>query len=299
MEAKAFATMKKENNIPDVSVLIYKEANKYMDAQYPHQKKIKSGTKNTVSRSFHMPPKKTLAALFILFVLFLCLVFLLWKRNELYPFGNDVTIIVDPIKGDNTKVVPQNLTLTILEEAKTSEPFSEAMQKCFDTAIREFMLEPLIVRENAKMILECNGTRREFVSGTGENYLEVSWVHSQIHYMVREANSQVYMARLGRHPLPLSLGSILEVCQRLVTLEESEELRQCLNKAIEEFPKEPQVLQDNAVLEVSCGGRHVTFRSEALQNETNEINVYKDMQGEVVFQVKARGAAWWARKFQV
>ncbi|XP_070594009.1 uncharacterized protein [Erythrolamprus reginae] len=283
MEAKVFATMKKENNIPDLSVLIYKEANKYMDAQYPHQKKIKSGTKNTVSRGFHKPPKKILTVLFILFVLVLCVVFLLWKQN----------------KGDNTKVVPKNLTLTILEEAKASEPFSEAMQKCFDTAIREFMLEPLIVRENAKMTLECNGTRREFVSGKGENYIEVYWVDSQAHYRVKEANSQVYVARLGRHPLPLNLGSILEVYQQLVTLEESEELRQCLNKAIEEFPKEPRVLQDNAVLEVSCGGSHVTFRSEALQNETNEINIYKDMQGKVEYIVNARGKAWWARKFRM
>ncbi|XP_070594007.1 uncharacterized protein [Erythrolamprus reginae] len=273
MEAKAFATMKKENNISNESFLIDEEANKYMDTQYPHLKQIKSGTKNTVSRGFHKPPMKRLATL----VLFL--------------------LSVVPIKGGNTKAVPKNLTLTILEEAKTSEPFCEAMQKCFDTAIREFMLEPLIVRENAKMILECNRTRREFVSGKGENYIEVYWVDSQTHYTVKEANSQVYVARLGRQPFPLNLGSILKVYQQLVTLEESEELQQCLYKAIEEFPKEPQALQDNAVLEVSCGGSHVTFCSEALQNVTNEINVYQDMQGEVVFQVKAIGAAWWARPF--
>ncbi|XP_070594006.1 uncharacterized protein [Erythrolamprus reginae] len=317
---RASATITEENNIRNEPFLIDEEANMYIRmltlSSYPKKMWVlllkqsstlwhntKNGI-NTVSRIFHMRPLtlpsiKTL--LFILLVLLLSSFVLLWKGNGLgirYPSGNKVTTIVDPIKGGNTKAVPKNLTLTILEEAKASEPFSEAMQRCFDTAIREFMLEPLIVRENAKMTLECNGTRREFVSGKGENYLEVSWVDSQAHYAVKEANSQVFVARLGRQPLPLNLGSLWKVYDQLVCLEGSEEMRQCLRKTIEEFPKEPQAVQVNAVLEVSCGGSHVTFRSEALQNVTNKIHVYKDMQGKVVYIVNARGKAWLARLFR-
>ncbi|XP_032064819.1 uncharacterized protein LOC116502910 isoform X2 [Thamnophis elegans] len=253
-----------------------------------------------------------------------------------YPFGNNMTPAADPIKEEavpknltvsilqeaqkseplcedmencfdraikefvsepqilKEKAVPKNLTVSILQEAQKSEPFSEAMGNCFDKAIKEFVSEPQIVKENAKMVLECDGTRREFVSGKGENSIEVFWVDGQTHYTVREANSQVYIARLGRRELPLSLGSLLNVYQQLAS-PEGQELQQCLDKVIEKFPKEPQTLQDNAVLQVSCGGSNVTFRSEA---GTNEINVYKDTQGEIVYNVKARGRAWWDRLFK-
>ncbi|KAK9405899.1 hypothetical protein NXF25_004673 [Crotalus adamanteus] len=201
--------------------------------------------------------------------------------------------VVVHAKGDNTEAVPKNLTVPILLEAKKSEPFCEAVDNCFDKAIKEFMSEPRILQENAKMILECNGTKKEFVSGKGENYIEVFWVDGQTHYQVRETNSQVYVARLGRQHLPLSLGSLLNVNQQLASREGSEELRRCLNKTIEVFPKEPQAVQNDAVLEVSCGGSNVTFRSQAGKNE---INVYED-HGKIVFNVKSRGWAWWARQF--
>lgn len=300
--------MKEENNFPK-SFPIDEEANEFKlvdRSSYPKKvflqqstmlwRNIKSGIKNTASCIFRkypltLPPIKSVTLAFILFFLFFSL-FLFLKVNRLvarYPFGYHETVIV-PIK----EAVPKNLSLTILLEAWKSEPFCEAMEDCFDTAIKEFRSEPQIVKENAKMILECNGTRKEFVSGKGENYIEVFWVDGQTHYTVKEANSQVYVARLRHQPLPLNLGSILNVSQQLASLKGSEELRQCLNEIIEEFPKEPYVVQDNAVLEVSCGGSNVTFRSGAGKNE---INVYKDLQGKIVFKVKGRGWAWWARLF--
>ncbi|XP_058025094.1 uncharacterized protein LOC131191211 isoform X2 [Ahaetulla prasina] len=301
----AFATMKEENNLPK-PFLIDEEADAFKlvcRSSYPKKiwglflqqstmlwHNIRSGIKNTVSCVFHkypltLPSIKGLTLVFILVFLFL----LLKVNFTRHPFGYNITPIV-PFK----EAAPKNLTVTSLLEAQKSEPFCEAMKNCFDTAIKEFTSEPQIVKENAKMILECNGTRKEFVSGKGENYIEVFWVDRQTHYTVKEANSQVYVARLRRQPLPLNLGSLLNVYQQLASLEGSEELRQCLNKAIEEFPKEPQVVQDNAVLQVSCGGSNVTFRSEAGKNE---INVYKDTQGKIAFRVKGREWAWWARLF--
>ncbi|XP_034277567.1 uncharacterized protein LOC117668003 isoform X2 [Pantherophis guttatus] len=310
----AFATMKEDNNFPKL-FLIDEEANEFKlvyRSSYPKKvwglflqqstmlgRNIKSGIKNTVSCVFHRYPltlpsikSVTLARCGGGVLVFLFLLFLLLKENRLvarYPFGYPKTAIV-PIK----EAVPKSLTVTNLLEAQKSEPFCEAMENCFDTAIKEFTLEPQMVKENAKMILECNGTRKEFVSGKGENYIEVFWVDGQTHYTVKEANSQVYVARLRRQSLPLSLASILNVDQQLASLEGSEELRQCLNEIIEEFPKEPHTVQDNAVLEVSCGGSNVTFRSG---DGKNEINVYKDTQGKIVFNVKGRGWAWWARLF--
>ncbi|XP_039217092.1 uncharacterized protein LOC120316029 isoform X2 [Crotalus tigris] len=257
--------------------------------------KIKSGIKNNVFCSSHqytitLPPIKRLTWAFILVVL---VVLLFCYYQQCIHLGTMCPPSIVHAKGDNTEAVPKNLTVPILLEAKKSEPFCEAVDNCFDKAIKEFMSEPRILQENAKMILECNGTRKEFVSGKGENHIEVFWVDGQTHYQVRETNSQVYVARLGRQHLPLSLGSLLNVNQQLASREGSEELRRCLNKTIEVFPKEPQAVQNDAVLEVSCGGSNVTFRSQAGKNE---INVYED-HGKIVFNVKSRGWAWWARQF--
>ncbi|XP_032064816.1 uncharacterized protein LOC116502908 isoform X2 [Thamnophis elegans] len=317
MKAKAFATMEKDNDLLK-PFLIDEEANELKPVVRSSYLKnilqkstmlwhnIKSGIKNTGSHIFHqyqstLPSIRSLTSafipfylVFVLFLIVLLLVIIVLLVNGLgtrYQFGNNMTPAADPIKEE---AVPKNLTVSILQEAQKSEPFSEAMGNCFDKAIKEFVSEPQILKENAKMILECNGTRSEFVSGKGENSIEVFWVDGQTHYTVREANSQVYVARLGRRELPLSLGSLLKVSQQLASLEGQEELQQCLDKVIEKFPKEPQTLQDNAMLQVSCGGSNVTFRSEA---GTNEINVYKDTQGEIVYNVKARGRAWWDRLF--
>lgn len=309
----ALATMKEENDLSQ-PLLLDEEANerklvcrssylktlwelRYKNQYYDYATvlwhKIKSGIKNNVFCSSHKYTiPLTLAFILVGLVVLLCLTF---RLCAMCPFGNKVPPVVVHAKGDNTEAVPKNLTLPNLLEAKKSEPFCEAMDNCFDKAINEFMSEPRILQENAKMILECNGTRKEFVSGKGENYIEVFWVDGQTRYRVREANSQVYVARLGRQPFPLSLGSLLNVYQQLASREGSEELRRCLIKTIEEFPKEPQAVQNDAMLEVSCGGSNVAFRSEAGKNE---INVYEDEHGKIVFNVKSRGWAWWARLFK-
>ncbi|XP_026542726.1 uncharacterized protein LOC113424982 isoform X1 [Notechis scutatus] len=310
-------TMKEENDFPK-PFLLDEEANEFKLVSISSYLKkiwgfllqqstmlwhnIKSGIKNTVSCIFrkypvNLPFIKILKIFILVFLLFsLVSILLLLKEKgigKIYPFGNNVATSVVLVKGDNTETIPKDLTATVLLEAKESEPFCEAMKNCFDTAVNKFESEPRIVKENAKMILKCNGTRKEFVSGKGENYIEVFWVDGQTYYTVKEANSQVYAARLGRQPL--NLGSLLKVYQQLVSLEGSEELQQCLNKTIEKFPKEPHAVQDNAVLQVSCGESNVTFHSGAGENE---INVYKVMQGEIVFNVKAKGWAWWARLFR-
>ncbi|KAM6472713.1 uncharacterized protein PHA67_005778 isoform 2-T2 [Liasis olivaceus] len=298
MAAKAFATMKEDSDLLETFLLDEDYREHKLVCRSSYQKKprglpllnsavllhnIKSGIKYNVSyfsRKCTMtgPPLKRSTLVLILVPSILLTIGGMWVWHNL-PIA-----VADP----------KNLTVATLLEAKKSEPLCGAMEKCLDKAIKEFILELDIVKENAKMILECNGTRKEFVSGKGENYIEVFWVDGQTYYTVKEANLKVHMARLGRQPLPLSLASILNVYQELASHEGLDDLRQCLNKTIEEFPKEPSDVQNNAKLVVSCGENNVIFRSAAGKNE---ITVYKDMHGKIEFNVKYTGWAWWARLF--
>ncbi|XP_053159500.1 uncharacterized protein LOC128348032 isoform X2 [Hemicordylus capensis] len=191
-------------------------------------------------------------------------------------------------------VMPEDLSVATLQEAREKEHL-EAMRNCLDKAFEEFYQEPNMVKKNAKMVLQCNGTRREFLSGKGENHIEVVQINDKIDYILDEASPEVHMARLGRHSFPLNLISINEVLDDLASWEGSEELQACLNKALKEFPQEPMSVQDNASLVVVCGRKNLTFISGKGQNE---INVYKeDTDEEIQYQVKATGWAWWARLF--
>ncbi|XP_061475038.1 uncharacterized protein LOC133380885 [Rhineura floridana] len=200
--------------------------------------------------------------------------------------------------GENTTAA-KNLSLASLLDAKNQEPHWGAMHNCLAEAVQKFSEEPEMVRKNARMILQCNGTRQEFVSGKGEIRIEVVWINGMASYILDEATPEVHMARLGRHPLPLSLASISGVLQDLAsniskTQECLGELQSCLSKALQEFPLEPATLQDNAKLVVTCGGENLTFISG---NGDSEINVYRE-RGEIQFQVKPTWQAWWARLFK-
>nr|XP_020670873.1 uncharacterized protein LOC110091191 [Pogona vitticeps]XP_020670874.1 uncharacterized protein LOC110091191 [Pogona vitticeps]XP_020670875.1 uncharacterized protein LOC110091191 [Pogona vitticeps] len=191
-------------------------------------------------------------------------------------------------------VVPENLTLATLLAAETEEPQGGAMRNCLEKAVQEFSEEPSIVKKNTRMILQCNGTKREFLSGKGGNLIEVVWINEKVSYtLVHEAHPDVYLARLGRHPLPLNISSIQSVLQDVASHNGSEELRSCLRKALAELPWEPVIVQDNAKMVVSCGGTNLAFISGKGQTE---INVYReDPHGEIQYAVKATGWAWFLR----
>ncbi|KAJ7317240.1 hypothetical protein JRQ81_003402 [Phrynocephalus forsythii] len=130
--------------------------------------------------------------------------------------------------------VPKYLTLGMLLAAEREEPRGGAMRDCLEKAAEEFSLEPRIVKSNAKMTLHCDGTKWEFLSGKGENLIEVVWINGKVSYaLAHEAHPDVYLARLGRHPLPLSLSSIVGVLQDVSSHNGSEELQSCLRKALE------------------------------------------------------------------
>nr|XP_020667943.1 uncharacterized protein LOC110089314 [Pogona vitticeps] len=194
-------------------------------------------------------------------------------------------------------VVPENLTLATLLAAEMEEPQGGAMRNCLEKAAQEFSEEPSIVKKNTRMILQCNGTKREFLSGKGGNLIEVVWINEKVSYtLVHEAHPDVHLARLGRHPFPLSLGNIFCVLQDVISYNGSEELQSCLREALKQLPCEPLIVQDNAKMVVSCGGKSLTFISGEGQTE---INVYReDPHGPIQYVVKATGNAWWSRYFK-
>lgn len=194
-------------------------------------------------------------------------------------------------------VVPEKLSVATLLKAQSQEPPQGAMRNCFNEAVLKFSEEPDVLKKNARMVLQCNGTRREFLSGEGENAIEVVWISGRVDYLVHEASPQVRVARLGRHPLPLNLTTVIGVREDLAIQGALEDLQGCLDKVVQEFPSEPEVVQTNAILMVSCGA-DLSFISGEGQTK---INVYREnnIDGDIQYQVKTTGWwAWWARLFK-
>ncbi|XP_044307735.1 uncharacterized protein LOC123034451 [Varanus komodoensis] len=257
--------------------------------------------KSTMTEVTRSPvQRRTWISILVLILLFLLIIMgILFFYNSALWWQQSL-VEVDRIRvGENITapilVPPKNLTVAALLEAKMQEPHRGAMRSCLDESIREFFLEPDMVKKNAWLILQCNGTRQEFLSGKGENHIQVLWLDGKARYVFDESNSGVHVARIGRHTLPLNLTSILGVLRDLSSHNGSKELQNCLSWTLQEFAQEPASLQDNAKLVVSCGGRNLSFVSGEGQNE---INVYTDhAEGEIQFQVKATGWAWWSRLF--
>lgn len=186
--------------------------------------------------------------------------------------------------------VAKNLSIATLLEARDQEPPQGAMRDCLDKAVQEFSTEPSLVMKNTRMILHCNGTKQEFVSGNGGTHIEVVWINDMARYSVNEANAEVHVARLARNPLPLSLTSINEVLRDLASWNGSEEMQECLRLTLQKFCEEPTTVQHNAKVVVSCGNHNMTFISGKAQNE---ISVYRgSAYEEIQYKMKA---TFWAR----
>lgn len=255
--------------------------------------------KATMTEATGPPFKKRIWALLLLLI-FLAIVLIVLSVFIWSPLSRPALPEVDRISvSENTTeailVVPENLSIATLLKAQSQEPPQGAMRNCLDEAVLKFSEEPGVLKKNARMVLQCNGTRREFLSGKGENYIEVVWLRGRVEYLVHEASPEVRVARLGRHPLPLNLTTVIGVREDLATQGALEELQGCLEKVVQEFPREPEAVQNNAMLTVSCG-TDLSFVSGKGQTK---INVYRkdSIGGDIQYQVKATGWAWWARLF--
>lgn len=168
---------------------------------------------------------------------------------------------------------------------------SFTLQACFNVAIDHFGQEPLVVQQNAKMIIQCDGQAFEFLSGSGECEISVYLFREKIHYGIRELTAEIYLARLAAHQEPLNVGSLLRVKSNLQSWGVlSDKMQDCLEFGVQEFAKEPSCVQMNANMAVDCSGLVLKFVSGKGENE---LNVYDTRDGTIHFRVRSSGL--WAR----
>ncbi|XP_077192544.1 uncharacterized protein LOC143837022 [Paroedura picta] len=163
------------------------------------------------------------------------------------------------------------------------------LQACFNEAIDKFSQEPLLVQQNSKMVIQCDGQTMQFLSGSGDCEISVYLLRNAIQFDVRERTAEMYLTRLSMHQEPLTVRDLLRVKRDLESWGLlSEGLRGCLEFAVQEYAKEPFCAQDNAQMVVDCGGQVVTFASG---NQNNHINVYDAQDGAIHYRI--RTSSFW------
>ncbi|XP_062996367.1 uncharacterized protein LOC134408152 [Elgaria multicarinata webbii] len=169
------------------------------------------------------------------------------------------------------------------------------VQACFNLAIDVFNLEPHLVQQNARMVIQCDGPPIEFLSGNGDCEISVFLLYEKIHHNIRELTPEMYLARLSVRKEPLSINDLLRVRRKLKSWGVlSDELGGCLEFAVQEFAKEPSCVQTNAHMVVDCGGQVVTFVSGRGEND---INVYDVREGTIHYRIKVSGPLTSAVRF--
>ncbi|KAL8219479.1 UNVERIFIED_CONTAM: hypothetical protein K2H54_025524 [Gekko kuhli] len=161
------------------------------------------------------------------------------------------------------------------------------LHACFSTAIDGFNQEPLSVQQNSKMVVQCDGQTVQFLSGSGDCEISVYLLRNDIRFDVRERTAEMYLARLSTRREPLSVHDLLRVKSELQSWGVlSEELRGCLEFAVQEYATEPLCVQDNADMVVDCGGQVVKFASG---HQDNRINIYDAQDGTIHYRIRISG----------
>ncbi|XP_030403791.1 uncharacterized protein LOC115643925 [Gopherus evgoodei] len=168
---------------------------------------------------------------------------------------------------------------------------SSELWACLDRAVEEFSKEPPAVQANARLSIQCAGRALEFLSGQGDCEISVYLLRHRVRYSVEVRTAELYLARLAVRPEPLSVDKLLMVRHRLQAWGAlTEELRGCLDFAVQKFTEEPFCVQDDARMVVDCAGQALRFSAGA---GGNQINVYDDRDGRVHYRIRASGL--WAR----
>ncbi|CAM4655304.1 unnamed protein product [Lepidochelys olivacea] len=111
------------------------------------------------------------------------------------------------------------LSLANLEGARRSldswEETPKSLKTCFDCTIQGFQKEPTCAQENAKLVIRTNRRNLPFVSGKGECEINISYSDGKLVYTVNEPTGEVYLARLGTRPAPLSVPSVVRARNKL------------------------------------------------------------------------------------
>ncbi|XP_048347671.1 uncharacterized protein LOC125430040 [Sphaerodactylus townsendi] len=157
---------------------------------------------------------------------------------------------------------------------------------CFDQAVKRFSMEPKVVKQDARMLVECDGQVVEFISGQGSCEISVFLSADDVpEYDVQVKSWNVFLERLRAGIVPLNLGNIKLVKDTLESWKE--EISRCFDVAWSAFIKEPRCIQENARMVVVADGERIELVSGKGENQIMLIS----FENRVQYQVSTRG--WW------
>ncbi|KAL8213116.1 UNVERIFIED_CONTAM: hypothetical protein K2H54_060806 [Gekko kuhli] len=157
---------------------------------------------------------------------------------------------------------------------------------CFDRAVKGFLMEPNAVKQDARMLVECEGQVVEFISGQGSCEISVFLsADNAPEYDVQVKSWLMFLERLRAGIVPLNLENIKMVRDKLGSWKE--DLNHCFDVALLTFAKEPRCIQENAKLVVVAGGETIELISGKGENQITLCHSEDGIQ----YQVSTRG--WW------
>ncbi|KAJ6653466.1 hypothetical protein lerEdw1_009220 [Lerista edwardsae] len=155
---------------------------------------------------------------------------------------------------------------------------------CFDEAVKRFLVEPIAVKQDARMLVECAGRVVAFVSGQGSCEISVFLENDVPLYNAQVKRTHVFLMRLRAGIVELNSENLREVRDRLG----EGVLKRCFDFASSRFIHEPKCIQTNAKMVV------MSSSDEALQliagKGQNLIMVFSTEDG-ISYQVSTCG--WW------
>lgn len=157
---------------------------------------------------------------------------------------------------------------------------------CFDQAVKCFSMEPNTVKQDARMLVECEGQVVEFISGQGSCEISVFLSADNIpKYDIQVKNWHVFLERLQAGIVPLDLENIKMVRDMLGSWKKA--VKHCFDVALLTFAREPRCIQENAKLVVVAEGETIELVSGKGENQITLLSSEDGIQ----YYVSTRG--WW------
>ncbi|XP_061478101.1 uncharacterized protein LOC133382415 [Rhineura floridana] len=153
---------------------------------------------------------------------------------------------------------------------------------CFDEAVKRFSMEPSSIKQDAQMLVECDGWVVKFISGQGVCEISVFFSKGVPEYNI-QVKSEKFLERLQMGAVPLSLENLRKVRDGM----EEGEIKSCFDLALSKFKQEPRCIQENAKMVVMGNEETLVLCSG---KEENQITVISSEKG-IHYQVSAQG--WW------
>ncbi|CAM5159284.1 unnamed protein product [Eretmochelys imbricata] len=180
------------------------------------------------------------------------------SRIESYPKEIQMGLIFSRPPGPRPLSVESLLRVRSCLESQGK--MTNELRSLFDKVLWVFPQECMGVQENAKVVIQSRSDILEFISGKGECVFTFFTIDSQPHYNLRKPAS--FLTQLRRDPEPLSTMHLLRMRSNLETQGQmTDELRSCMDLALNEYLQEPKFVQENARMVIQSRGKLLEFSS--------------------------------------